>query len=292
MLRNTPPARRAGFTLIELLVVIAIMALLAALVASGVSQVRNAQMGKTTDQTVVKLQQGIDRLWRAVVDQSLEDRRNRKLPQQVIKFCDGDQDRAVALWTYMNLRREFPQTFTEATSPVTLPAAYVLPARATFSSATPAGSLTPQEESAVLLYMILSESSSRGVTIAADDVTQSAQKQVKGFTVFTDAWGTPIGFTRFAQTAELNLPPYAKSGATIKDSLDPQSKLAQNPWPLSGTTNRIAAANAVGLTDFDSTQNKRITVVAAGADKQFSGNPLDGDDHYGYRLIQQGNKGD
>lgn len=290
MLRETHRARRVGFTLLELLVVMGIMALLAALVAAGVAQVRSAQQGRTTDQTVVKLQMALDQRWRAVVDQSAEDRRNRKIPQPVIKFC-GDEDRAEALWTYMNLRREFPQTFAEATSPITLPAAYAIPARATYSSVA-SGGVTPQEESAVLLYLILSESSSRGVTFAADDVTQSAQKPIGGFTVFTDAWGTPIGFERFAQYPELNLPPYVQVTATIKDPLDPQSKLAQVPWLNVPASNQANAAKAVGLNLFNSNVNKRITVVAAGANKTFDGDPSNGDDHYGYRLIQQGNKGD
>jgi prepilin-type N-terminal cleavage/methylation domain-containing protein len=308
MLHDTHPARRAGFTLIELLVVIAIMALLAALVASGVGQIRTAQMSRTTDQTVVKLQQGIDQMWKAVVTQAREDRTRKRMPPALVGFCDGDEDRAEVLWVYMNLRREFPQSFAEAQANVPSTGSFggvVLPPRQTFANAT-GGSLDAYQQSAALLYLILQESSSRGVTFSMDDVTQGAQKQVGGFPVVTDAWGTPISFVRFAQTLELNQPPYVPSAAStnLYDQNDQKRKL----WDWTNGTRKPQVQLGLGdpgtgqpLTfTYSSTNlagqpiwNRRPTVIAAGENKAFEGDPTgDTDDHYGYRLMRQGNRGE
>jgi hypothetical protein len=311
------------------MVVIGIMALLAALVVAGVGQVRIAQMGENTDQTVVKLQQALDTQWRVVVEQARDDVKKKKVPPLVMQFCGNDEERAEALWVYINLKRELPQSFAEfacpnpaqlaGTAPFSTPdtrrgvwlwypaqpttaAVLILPARATFNEFPITGTGAP-EEAAVLLYKNLSEKGNKGVTFAIDDVTQSAQGNVMvggvNHRVVQDAWGTPVFFLRFADYDDLQAPPYvdagtASSATASRDKIDQLGKLANAPAPGPGIvwdTGRKSAAETMVGTSFN-LRNKRITVIAAGSDKVFSNNPLDGDDHYGYRLVKQGNRGD
>ncbi|MBX9585551.1 MAG: prepilin-type N-terminal cleavage/methylation domain-containing protein [Gemmataceae bacterium] len=282
MRRTTRPAPRAGFTLIELLVVISIMALLAALVAAGIGAVRSSQLSKATDQTLTKLQKGLDAQWRAVADKARKD----GVPGELTAICGGDQDRARALYIYLKLRQAFPQTFAEAQSDVTVSTTdgtYTLPKLRTFAAAALPTTLSDAEQSAALLYMILGNTATSGVAFQADDVTQGAQGQLGTFTVFKDAWGVPIAFARFASNAELQTATYANTKTANKDPIDQLGKLMG--W--SNPTSKAAAQTAVGAA-FDGT-NKRVTVVSAGADKDFAD---DSDNGFGYRLVQQGNRGD
>lgn len=312
-MRPMYPDRRAAFTLIELLVVIAILALLAAIVASGVTQVRNAEMERSTSHGVVKMQQCLDQMWKAVADQARTDRKQRKMPSQLVAFCDnGDnkqEDRAEALWVYMNLRNEFPQTFAEARAPVPPTGSFngvVLQPRRTFVNSLPATTtLTPEEQSAVLLYKILSESSSRGVSFDMDSATQGAQKQLgAGLTVATDAWTTPIGFIRFTQTPELNQAAPTAAQINLFDMNDPKRMLWD--WNNAARKSQVqlglgnpAAQQPLTFT-YDPTNlavnpvwNRRPTVVAAGPNKAFENDPLgDTDDIYGFRLMSLGKQGD
>jgi prepilin-type N-terminal cleavage/methylation domain-containing protein len=289
MRHPTRPAPRGGFTLIELLVVIAIMALLAALIAAGIGAVRTSQLSKTTDQTLTKLQTGLDAQWRAVADKARRD----GLPGELVAFCDGDQDRARALHIYAKLRQAFPQTFAEAQTDFSLGGA-LYPRSRTFAAATTPTALSAGEQSAALLYMILANSAVGGVTFQADDVTQGAQGQVGSFTVFKDAWGTPIAFERFANNAELQTASYASTKGASRDPVDVLGKLMNWPNPAPPppeSPNKLTAQTALGVVLDGS--NKRITVVSAGPDKEFQGvTAVDSDDSFGYRLVRQGNRGD
>src|SRR5438309_8885964 len=93
---------RPGFTLIELLVAIAIIATLTGLVLSGIGRVRAVQMQKATENSLSKLQLGLDQQWKAVLDQVKQDKLNNKIPPTVVALCDKDMDRAEALWAYAN----------------------------------------------------------------------------------------------------------------------------------------------------------------------------------------------
>src|SRR4051812_37835853 len=117
MTRTRTP-RPAGFTLIELLVVISIIALLAAISASAVVRVRASQQAKSNDMTVDKIQKALDQQWKAVVDDVKAKNGKRSVPPTVVTFCQGDEKRAEALWIYMQLRNEFPETVVEAKSGV------------------------------------------------------------------------------------------------------------------------------------------------------------------------------
>ena len=321
MRRGSQTAGRAGFTLIELLVVIAILALLAALIAAGIGKVKEAQQGKVTDQALTKLQKALEGQWKATCDTCRDDARTyptpNKHPQfaQLVPFCGGSEpgsvERAEALWMYMNLRRSMPHTFAEARTPVVLKDAannplVTLPASTTFAQVDATKTkLTVEQQSAVLLYLILTQGG-RGTNFSLDDAMQGAQLTITDpgtgatFTAFKDAYGNPILYRRFYQNAEMNQPPYVRAGLTITDPLDPVGRLKL--WKLPNGTdhpNKVAARNAVfntpaqpafTATDFDGL-NKMATAISAGADvtPDLTGNT---DDAFGYRVLRQGAKGD
>jgi len=349
LLETQRPTRlRAGFTLIEILVVVAILAILTALVAAGIGKVKNGQLSRNTEGTVTKLQQALDTQWKTVIDQCRKDSRgitsSSAAYNSVLTFCGNDSDRAMALWTYLNLKREFPQSFLEAINPVVLlnptsgqPVVILLP-RATFASvavlptvvaggvttstASTAGLSTPggvsvanqpvttgigtdEAESAILLFLALSEKASSGANFASDDAMKGAQTSLGTFRVFTDAWGAPIKFIRFANptiASEIAQPPYLGSSA---DPIDTVGKLA-NAIPGTAWTpaQKAAALQALNFISSSSTvtgpnpavsfgENKLPTVVAAGQKALGNGPAFQGsnfDDYFGYRYRRQGNK--
>jgi len=333
MRRGPRPAGRAGFTLIELLVVVAILALLAALVAAGIARVKEAQQARVSDQTLTKLQLALDKQWKAVCDQCRDDRRNKAdvFQTKILPFCGNDPDRAEALWMFINLRRDLPQTFSESrgdpcpnlaqrngTAPfsapgdsrrgtwlwypqnVNTPADFIVPARNTFNSVPTTDTGTADEMSAALLFLILTERGARGTTFAADDAMQGAQMSfnVGGpsgpvFSAFKDGFGSPVPFVRFFQHPELDQPPYVRAGLTITDPLDPIGRLKN--W---ADTNKKAAAQ-VAVADTFNGRNRMATVYSFGAnkvpDRDALGalNPLGmSDDAFGYRVLRQGNRGE
>jgi prepilin-type N-terminal cleavage/methylation domain-containing protein len=293
------PRHRSGFTLIEVLIVVTILILLTGLTVIGVGKVRQAQQTSNTEQTVTKLQQAGLTQWKAFVDEANE---VRKIPAQVVTYCDNDMDRARALWTYANLKREFPQTFAEARNPVNIANIYTLQPRSTFASVPNTTTTTPELEAAALLYLALSEKGPRGMLFPIDDVTASAQMTVNvggvDLKVFRDAWNQPITFVRFAQNAELDAPPFVNTNQTIRDPLDPLGKLYNWTTIDPNVTNQVLTKKqmcetTLGVT-FDG-RNKMLTAVSAGNNKRFEGlaNSMGTtDDVYGYRLHRLGRKGE
>lgn len=288
MRRVTPASRRDGFSLLELMVVIAIMAVLAALTAAGIGRVRAGQQARNTDETVTKLQKGLNQQITAVVDEATRD--NNSNLAKLIPFC-GNKDRAKALLTYMYLRREFPQTIAEASSTIAVPSGspvVVLQPMRSFSGLAGAAGLPADQQSAILLYAILQEKGNRGQVMPVEDGTTGAQDTINGFKVFKDAYGTHIAFQRWLEfPPETNNAPYVNPKAAIFDPFDPLGMLT-GTWPPPFTSNRSAALTALQIPNFDG-NNKMITVQSAGQDKVF-GTPAD-DDVFGYRLARFGNKG-
>lgn len=282
--RAAPP-RRAGFTLIELLVVIAILALLTALTVGAINSVRTAQTNRASDQMVTNLQKGVDQTLKAVLDEATSDK-NPDLAK-VLSFCDGDKDRAKSLLAYLYVKREFPATFAEATTAVTIPGVITLLPHKAFTSVATGGGAT--DESAVLLYLLLTEKGNRGVLTGAEGTLTTTDGN---YTVFRDANYRPVRFQRWYEATELDNPPYANpkaiKGVTITDPYDRQSQFdgkgKLTHW--TNATNRPLALTALGLSNFDG-RNKVVTVVADGEDKT----PNTFDDRYGYRLGQIGNSG-
>lgn len=301
MTRGTRSARRAGFTLIELLTVIAILAILAALVVAGISRVKTAQQAKVTDQTLLKLQKALEAQWKVTCDKCRDDRRafeKLRSPgdfKNVFDYCDQDIDRAEGAWMYLNLRRNLPQTFTEARSNVTLVdpvgggTVVSLPPSATFRS-VPASGGSATEQSSALLYLILSQGG-RGSNFALDDAMQGSQLTIASINMpgFRDAYGTEIAFQRFYESDEVNAPPFVRARPGISnplnDPLDPVGRIA-----LWGTAaRRTALSNLVGVNI--NGRNRVATVWSAGANKAFDPSGTT-DDQFGFRTTREGNKGD
>ncbi len=318
--------RRSGFTLLEILVVVGILAILTALVASGIGKVRNGQLSRNTEGTVTKLQQALDLQWKGVIDQCKQDSlgggssANYKTLKSI---CGNDNDLTQALWVYLNLKREFPQSFAEATTAITFtdPAgsgsSVTLQPRKTFASlagasttnaSTPGGLTCPKDidtvhaEAAVLLFLILSEKGNNGVNFATDDATKGAQTTFGNVKVFADAWGTPISFIRHADSSissEIGQAPYAHAQAQSQaeklagitptpDPLDPLGKLTK--WPFTLNAFNVINQNVPipsGGVNFG--VSKLATVISAGPDTIFAAT-ADFDDIYGYRYRRQGNK--
>src|SRR6185437_17164214 len=88
-------SHRDGFSLIELSVVISILGILVGLTAAGIGRVRVAQQARNTDDTLTKLQKGMDQQIIAVIDEATKE--NNPNLTSLIQFCDGDKDRAKAL---------------------------------------------------------------------------------------------------------------------------------------------------------------------------------------------------
>jgi prepilin-type N-terminal cleavage/methylation domain-containing protein len=309
-------APRAGFTLIEVLVVVAVIAMLAAITASGISRVRISQMSRNTEHTVTKLQLALDQKMQAIADQVALDRRNKRIPSEIVNGCNDDtDDRAAAVWMYMNARRDLPNTFAEAWNSVNYSVTigtntYTknLQPRTTFTSNIPNPAITPtslgvREQAAVLLYMILADTDSRGANFNADDATSGAQGTISdgssNYRVFVDAWRTPITFIRFGwmpnDTDELNQAPYIGQ-TTSKDPFDPKLKIKN--WPnnsvLKNGNNGVFTtgwnpANSTA-SDFDG-KNRQPAVIAAGPNKVWD-SMFDMDNIVGYRLRRQGARGD
>ena len=288
MIRNRTNRTRRGFSLIELLAVMAILAVLTALVVGVLVSVRSNAASRVTEETLSKLQPALDQQRAMVVDKCRKDRTS-KTPEfaALATFCGGNDDRAEALWVYMQMKRDFPQTVAEALTPFTMPGSGVIvQPRSTFASAAGAATAPLDQQAAILLFLNLSEKSAAGVGIQADTISQGdLQVGANKFRVFRDAQGTHIAFFRHAQNVELDGAQYAPSGAN-KDPFDPRGKLAA-AW-----TNKATAQGVLGIT-FDG-RNKVLTAVSAGPNKVFDtvANSLSSDDVFSYRVKKQGQRAD
>jgi len=280
-----------GFTLIELLVVIAILAVLTALVSGGVQSVRIAQMRRTSETTVAKLQEGIDNQVRAIVDQVLKERAHRAQRtrdfEALVPYCDNDEDRAAALLTYCRLRQAFPQTATELASPGFSIGGVPFPRPVAFASIAGING-PPEHVAAAVLYVALSKRSIAGGEFAGES-TAGAEMDLNlngiNCRVYKDAWGVPITFARFAQSAELNSPEFANVKTGLLDPFDPKGKLAGN-W-----SNKAVTEASFGGPGFFNNQNRAIVVYSAGRNRQYNGVVTPFDDILGYRLRKIGAKG-
>ena len=289
------PSRRTAFSLVELLVVIAILAVLAGLTMSGVSYVRVRQQTRTTEQIVFKLQEAVDQLVKATVEQVRKERLSRSsVFTSLLPYCDNDEDRAEALLLYCRLRHNFPQSFDEARSGLVI---YSInwPPHTAYND-LPAGNAPPgfeALEAAVLLRKAVSRLGIGGANFASDDLMGTAQAELPwpgGGTVpvFTDAWKpvdaagnpTPITFRRFYTSPDLQNPPFINPKPGSHDPFDPLGKLADPNW-----SNRSDAQSRLVVL-FDGT-NRVITVQSAGPDREYN----TADDIWGYRLRQIGARG-
>lgn len=270
--------RRGGFTLLELLVVIALISALLALTAVGVMRVREAQRGKVNEQNLIKMQTTLDQQWTAVVDRCRKDKNDGKIHPAVMALCENDPDRAESLWMYIQMRKEFPQTFAEANGdpcpnpnqlagsgafkvpdtrrgawvwyPVTLnnPAILVESPRKTFAQIPNVNTGNPTAEAAALLYLILAEKTAGGAGGGAEDWGQTMEMPLGSgsYRVFRDPFSHAVFFQRYYQHAELNLPPYINTKDVSRDPLDSRARLATNTttWTTIGAVNQPGGSAA------------------------------------------------
>lgn len=259
---------RSGVSLIEILVVLAIIGILLALTAAALQKTVETQNARTSETQVFKLQQALDGEYERVVAKCAQDAANKNIPSQIVSVCDGDEARAKAVWTAINLRLSFPDSFAEVRMlPLNIKDksgtdVYQVQRPITFAAVPNAGTLTAEEESGALLYMILAKRSQSGggaMAMAAEDLTQASRRKVSvngvELETFSDAFKQSVGFRRWEQTittpanasmyddatnpstvlGEVQKPPYVDATKTVaaddtavprkfhnRDPLDPQ----------------------------------------------------------------------
>lgn len=318
---TTAPDRRRGFTLVELLVTLLLIAILAALTTGAVFRVLAGEKNRATEATLSKLNTGLDRQWKAVMDDAREDIDTSRLSSTtmtaLMAYAGGDKDRAKVIWSYLKLKNEFPTTIAEARTPamiVGLPTVS-LPPRQVFLQQLPLTGTGTAEEAAACFYIAVTATAHRGETMGADGVNQQTADVMlpggtRGNKIFVDAWGTPITFVRMAYGAEVNNPPYVRGGVVNRDFCDPQGKLRTfSPtwdatrlntsfWP-SVRLNHINYTGFPGATAYpadpapsNAPWNWVPTVVSAGPDGEWGTDIFGGDNLVGYRTRREGARGD
>ena len=274
--------RRAGFTLIELLVVVSIMAVLVGLGFVALMKFREGTTNDAVKSQVKRLQLALNQEYATVLAKCQKD----PVPDAVIAYCGGDRDRARAVHTAATLRANFPDTFAEASASFQIGVSGNICTYERKVSFKPVWDLTTtstDSEAAVLLYLILKEKSIGGG--GGEEGGSTGEVKVinlgnKDFSIFIDPRGASVSFKRWAQTTELNNPPYATPATP--DPLDPKNLVIN--WADSASRNTLNAAPR--SLQFEG-KNRVPSVVGWGANKKFDG--LSGDDVLGYQFNRQGN---
>jgi type II secretory pathway pseudopilin PulG len=300
-------------TLVEILIVVAIMVILLAITSAAVQKTVEGQRNRTSREQCYKLQQSLDIEYERVVKQCDSDRLNKKIPPEIVQYCGDDMNRAVAVWTAIKLRQQFPENFAEATSYVYIDsgvlatgapsgtASWSLKPLATFTEVaglSSAGLPQPaRDESAALLYIIMTKKSVGGaeaMAAAGDDLGQqvtltfNAGGSTRDLKAFKDGWNKPVGFRRWygsiAGEDEVQAAEYAGSGSptTTPKSYDPLDTRSL----LLGWTDAAKQAQVSQSPWYFNGRNRLATVYSLGKiDTDAS------DDLMGFRLRRYGNSG-
>jgi type II secretory pathway pseudopilin PulG len=247
---------RAGFTLVEVMIVIAILIALTALTIGAAFQVLATQRRSNSEQTVQSVFRALDRQWKAAIDMSQVSRGGSAPPTGVNMMAADSRGpnkaRAQVIWTKLQMKREFPQTFVEAVNPM-FPITSVSPGSLTLPASIGGGtySLTVNEvqpmptyvhalstigpthnvttEPGAMLYLALKQSR-RGENFDPDSLGSSAIQDTDGdgLKEIVDAWGVPLGFWRFPT----GFPEFAtvNPSARIRDPQDPEGLLLDPAW--------------------------------------------------------------
>lgn len=303
--------QKTGFTLLELLVVVAIIAIIAALSANALFRVRTAQQEKLTGDKIVQLQKAFLQQWTAALDNA----RKEPIPDIVKAYALQDPDRAKAIWAYLHLRKNFPQSSDEAQAlpPAPLPATnppgiylggvMVLQRNEKIWNVVQgSNTLSADEQAAVCAYAFMTTAGLRGMETGIGDTMTKKVGTATQFNVFNDTFNMPITFRRFFYTAEMDNKPYiAKNVTTNKDPLDPFGKLPALFLPASTLTpaQQTDLLRAIGGNRTLNNTNFMPTFISSGINRTFD--PLlptnlaqalvynpNGDDIYGYRLNVEG----
>ena len=325
---------RAGFTLIELLVVVAILAVLSAIGVGAFFRVRASSEIKANETTVAKMTTGLNKAWSAGRDSAEKEFKDNTYSAQIAQIttiAGGDRDRAKALWMYFRMINEFPQTFLQAKSPTpftvmigtTTYTTTPLPPKRTYlanpgiaaTTTIPSSADVAADQAAALLYILITEKGSRGEMFADEAAGALTGKVTIGTTeykVFTDTFGKPLTYARFATNVqEIQTPPFVKTVAVSQvvsqDPFDPTNRLG-NPlfpvtWAIPGNATQATpavVAAGLGLTGFG--VNWLPSIICSGPNKNFDGLnvaptsglvtiPTDTDNILGYRLRREGERG-
>ena len=228
--------KRLGFTLVELLVVITIIFVLVALTASATMRVLAVQEQKNTETNIEKAYTLLDLHWKEVAGKA--EREPSVVPASVLSMAGQNANRARVIWVKMNLKREFPETFSEARSNLI---AELPPLPAYVSALQGITGVAAAEESAACLYMALNRA--RG-SIATNSETVFNPSELKAtnkpeIKIPRDMWGNALVFCRWP-TGDPQLNPSPAPGPAGRDPQEPLGLLASDQsW-----------VNSVGGTQF------------------------------------------
>ncbi|HZU38925.1 MAG TPA: prepilin-type N-terminal cleavage/methylation domain-containing protein [Gemmataceae bacterium] len=303
---------RRAFTLVEMMVVITIILVIIGLTAGAYIRFIGSQRQSNTVLLLQKVSNALNHHWQAVVDQA----KNDTIPGGVLTWAGNDQERARVLWIKLRLKYEFPMSRQELVNPwagttdptygnpfqdTTYPSPKLSYLRATSTEADAQKldadglmNLSPQQQSAVLLYLALSEKR-RGVNFDPDKelgdnevatvTTQSPETgQTSVMKMIVDAWGNPVSFFRWPTGSQDPV-----NGGQVQNGLvdpqDPRGKLADKNW-LSSTSgpqyysacvnvlHQIPAPPPLGTSTTWPQSYQLVPVVAsAGPDKVFALTP-------------------
>jgi prepilin-type N-terminal cleavage/methylation domain-containing protein len=295
---------RPGFTLLEMLVVMGIIALLASITVTAVFRLQSSQKESNTNTHLTKIQMAFDQQWKGAIDNIKKQNYPDGVRNATVDATGANNTaRAKALHMKLLLRKEFPQTFDEArlSTNATVNAnpyndASMNAMYGTKTSITSAiGNLTPNDphlESAVLLYMFLSQSrggaSQNPEAIARTDLVTIGNAQ---FRVLMDEWSEPIGFRRWAFDAEMNFisnelnssPLVAPTALANYDHDDPDGMLKPTPaWAGYASVKQLFTSILPNVAEPLDGRNRGPFVVSKGRDKQVAND----DDLYSFRLQQ------
>jgi prepilin-type N-terminal cleavage/methylation domain-containing protein len=221
------PARRA-FTLVELLVVIGIILLLVSLSVVAVTKALGYQQRRNTETAIAKLNQALQKQWLRVIDTA----KNETPNANAVSLSNGDPRRAKVIHILMTLKREFPTTYSEATSSpfgMTPNQAYV---RGLPSVVSGYGA---EQQSSACLYLILKQARRGGDF--DPDTSLSSQEVVtdsNGVKMINDGMGNPISLIRWPSGALTpsstvgTLQPFASGNPPDKE--DPEDLLDFSWW--------------------------------------------------------------
>jgi prepilin-type N-terminal cleavage/methylation domain-containing protein len=243
-MRPTQTARRdrSAFTLVELLVVIAIIGLIAALIVGATMRVIGVQAQKNTQTLVQKIGYSLNQQISALYSKASVEPPYDLTGQcpasatNIMNMAGGDARRARVIWGKLRLKQQFPMSFAEALNPDG-GAGLIAPEPAYKVVAPLVGTMTPQQEQAVCLYLALKNNRS-GASFDPDTLSpqELANTNTPGVKYLTDAWKAPLQFYRWPATNDPNGYPNSPQACppSFLDNQDPEGLLSDNAWNSAG----------------------------------------------------------